>query len=627
MRDVRELPAAARLAWAERLVDAADARLPDLEWFNSSPCEVHAPDFGPLCPDCGIEFRPHQRVGVLWLYLLYGARGGILADSVGSGKTCQVAGMLAMCKQTSELGEHNRAVIVCQASAVLQWRRELRRFLPALADRIGAVSGSMSRAKRVRAYLAPWEIMVISDRTFSSASGRDGDVATLAQFPVGIVVADDTDALRTHKTHTARSLKALAARATRKIDVNAEPLQKRAMELHSHLEMVGGNAVFGTAPSFRRNFVATGSSSFYQRAMSCTSLVPCPAHRRAAECATCTSPRPCDRHTGVRHGCRACVMACPRHGAVLRGCKACKVGHVWPQPARRCPECGGQGQVDPTGRTVLRTVSTDIGMKNTEEFKHKLRGWVLRRTEFGGEGYPEVQPSQVWVELTPAQRERYDALRRSQEVIRWRDGEVTRERARAIFTQGAQICSGTAALDDGATDHSAKLDRLMRMVTTGALAEEKVVAFVYFKPNVAALSARLDAAGIGHVLFWGNESNAAERDARWERFTYDPDCRLLVGTTTIERSLNLQAAGVLAAVDTVLNPKRMTQIVGRVKRRGSAHQMVRFLQFLALDTQEAGYLEVLRREQGLSDAVWGEHGELYPGLSDREMLRLVAGED
>ena len=586
VRDIRELDEQTRLERAERVRAASDAHLPPLRYFNSEPCSRHgACGEDPLCTDCGVILRPHQRVGVLWLY----ARGtGLLADSVGSGKTAQVAGLLALCKETGELGEHSRAVIVCQASAVLQWQRELRRFLPLI--QIAAVTGSMPRPKRVEAYLAPWEVMVISDRTFASARNREGDVELLAQFPVGTVVADDTDALRTHSTHTARSLKALAARASRRIDVNAEPLQKRAMELHSHLEFAGGNLVFGTDRQFRRNFVKTGTDSFYQRAMSCDTPLPCAHHDR-----------------------------------VTAGCRLCKTGHAWPQPARRCPECGRGGRIDPTGRTVLRTVSKDLGIRNAEEFRHLLRPWVLRRTEFGGEGYPEVQPAEIWVELTRPQRERYDELRRDKLVRRFREGaeEVTRAQAAALFTRGAQICSGTAALDDGATDDSAKLDRLMGMIT-GSLEEEKVVAFVYFKPNVAALSARLEAAGVGHVLMWSNETDSRVRDERVLRFTQDPGCRVLVGTTTIARSLNLQAARHLVAVDTVLNPKLMTQVVGRVKRRGSRFSTVFFHQMLARGTQEEGYLPLLQREQALSDAVWGEHGELFQGISPRDMLRLIA---
>jgi ERCC4-related helicase len=275
---------------------------------------------------------------------------------------------------------------------------------------------------------------------------------------------------------------------------------------------------------------------------------------------------------------------------------------------------------------VLRTVSKDIGVKNAVELKYKLRPWILRRRRFSGASYPALQPTEIWVDLNPGQRERYDELRRTNEVRRFLEAgeEVSPVRAAALFTRARQIASGTAALDEGRTDDSAKLDRVMRLVT-GDLEDEKVVVFTYFKPNVAALSARLDAAGIGHVLMWSNETGAELRDERVMRFTEDPACRVLVGTTTIAGSLDLQASRYLIAADLVPNPKVMTQIAGRVQRDGSAYETVFFLQVLARGTVDEGLLEILRREQGLSDAVWDENSDLFQGLSAADMLRMLAG--
>ena len=49
---------------------------------------------------------------------------------------------------------------------------------------------------------------------------------------------------------------------------------------------------------------------------------------------------------------------------------------------------------------------------------------------------------------------------------------------------------------------------------TGDLHQEKVVVFIDFKPNVAAMSRRLEAAGIGHVLMWSSETSQRERARR-----------------------------------------------------------------------------------------------------------------
>jgi SNF2 family DNA or RNA helicase len=110
------------------------------------------------------------------------------------------------------------------------------------------------------------------------------------------------------------------------------------------------------------------------------------------------------------------------------------------------------------------------------------------------------------------------------------------------------------------------------------------------------------------------------------QFRTDPKCRVLIGTTSIERSVNLQAARHMIAVDTIANPARMTQIAGRVARDGSRHSTVYFHQLLHRGTQEENLLELLRREQALSDYVWGEESQIFEALTPRQLLDLVSGD-
>lgn len=286
-------------------------------------------------------------------------------------------------------------------------------------------------------------------------------------------------------------------------------------------------------------------------------------------------------------------------------------------------------RADPTGRKRRKVIITkDAGVREEAlpEFRRLLSPLVLRRTASdldGEEGLPDVFPNTVWLDLTSQQSARYAELRKGV-LRRLREGgaEVSTVEAGVAFTRGAQICSGLAALDDGA-DISAKFDWLEDKLT-GDLVEEKVVCFVYFTPNVAALSARLDRLGIGHVLMWSPENNPHVRAERVRRFTEDSDCRVLVGTTTIEMSLNLQAARHLVAVDTVMNPARMSQIVGRIRRLGSAHQAVFFHHLLAKGTQEEAYPTLLGAEQAMADSVWDEQSAVFEKLSARQVMEMIA---
>lgn len=580
----------AQAAWRAHEFEDFEFDFTQLEWLNTKPCMLHEPVSDPLCRFCGLYPRQHQRTGAAWQFM---GMHTFLADTVGSGKTATLCATLAMCKATGELGTGNRAVVVCQAPAVRDpWAKDLSRLLPG----IPFIIADGTPAQRQKLYMSNWEICVISDRTFAPAKGdnsRDGDVEILREFPVGILVYDDVDPMRNRATATAYAVRRLAAQCARVHGLHGTPLQKRLHELYSFLEPVGSARVFGSPARFKQRYVTQEKLTVWVPAMVCPGGFPCSSHLNMEP-----------------------------------GCKNCGRPHKWVPPHKVCPECGQYGNRDKTGRArVQKTIWKDNGVDqdNLPDFQAKIAPLVLRRTRFGDVTLPEVQPCPVYVDLLKPQRDRYQELRKGI-LKRLKNGavEVSESEAAAAFTHGAQICSGLAALDGPGNDVSVKLDWAVDKIT-GDLEDEKIVCYVHFKANVAALSARLDAAGVGHVLFWSEETNSKVRDARRQRFLEDPDCRVLIGTTTIEKSLNLQVAGHMIAVDTIMNASRMTQLVGRISRQGSKYSTVFLHHLLARETQEKAYLELLAREGAMADAVWGEKEAIFTVLTPKQVLELVAG--
>jgi SNF2 family DNA or RNA helicase len=574
IQDVRTLDPLARFRGAEVARQQTDIPAwPQLQYWNDRPCRKHLSlplnttgtgqpwqaDFsgptrcslcgnhGPhlcvLCRDCGVVLRRHQRVGAAWLYF---AGRGLLADSVGTGKTAQVAAVLAMMLETGELDD-GRAVVICKPAAIGQWARELRRMVPSLR----VITSDGTTQQRIHGYLTPWQVSVLSAQTLAPARGphhsRDGDIQYLTNFRVGTVVYDDVDALRNRSNRAAEAIRELARDVDRAIGVHGTPYQKRLPELYAMLEPVGGAMVFGTERQFSHRFVEE-RKVFYDTA-------------------------------------------------------------------------------DRNGRQVTRHRMAQVGIKNPEELRRLLAPLVIRRRAEDIESdtsLPAIQLNTVWLDGSPEQRRRYAELKRG--VLRRLSDtgdQITRPLAVAHWMHGWQICSGLATLDGG-RDDSVKLDWLEYRLS-GDLAEEKVVAFINFKPNVQAMSDRLTAAGTGHVIMWGNETGARERDRRLERFRSDPGCRVLLGTTTIEQSLNLQVSRHMVCVDTIPNPARMTQLAGRVRRTGSPFSTVYLHQLLLRGTQEESVLAQLHLEQAGADLVWNERGELFADHSPQEIMRMIAG--
>lgn len=558
------------------------------------------PELGHWNPE--IRLRRHQRTGSAWMYL---GMETLLADTVGSGKTFCAGAVLAMCAQNGELSADNRAVVVCGAAAVGQWAAELRRCLRGIP--VAAAQGTVR--ERTRAYLSPWQVAVVSSATLAPARGskdgsrpaRGGDIEIIREFPAGILFYDDLDPMRNRVTQVAYAVRRLASQCERVHGLHGTPLQKRLTELYCALEPVGSREIFGSLEDFKRRYVTQERFTLW-----------IPVKKAFA---------------GERQ-------------AWARG-QGFESWAAFAQEARGDQEAGRttrprslMADVEAGRKRLQRVLWKDNGVnaERLPEFRRLIAPLVLRRTaaDLDDVEMPEIQAAPVHIPLLPAQRARYEELRQGvlRRLRRADDGqedEVTLAQATAAWTRGAQICSGLAALDDGpGADVSAKLDWVMAQLT-GDLSDDKTVVFVYYKPNLAALSARLEQAGIGHVLMWSEETGARERDERLRRFREDPECRVLAGTNTIERSLNLQVARHIITADWIMNPARMEQMVGRVRRQGSRHSTVIWHQLLTPGTQEDSYLQLLSSEGQMSGSVWGEENVVFAALSPRQVMEVVAG--
>lgn len=537
--DVRQLSEDTRLAAADKIRGMADFTLPELRYFNDQPCERHSSldeglrQFPSPCRSCGVAFRKHQRVGVAWLYM----RGrGLIADQVGLGKTAQAAGLLALVKQTGELDDDSRVVVICRPSALDQWRKELIRFLPSFT----VVDNALPARKRIERYLTDWNVLVTGYQMLV----RDHE--HLSHFRLNSLIIDDVDSLRNRKNQSAVAIKRIARESRRVIVLNATPLQKKLRELHSMLEPVGGFHVFGSEHRFR---------AMYER----------------QELVNVYNPR--------------------------------------------------------LGRETV--TKKTLGYKNIDDFVRKLTPMTLRRTaaHVDDVDLPEIMPpNDIYLDLHPAQAQKYEELRQGVlRIIKAEGSQVKRLSAVARFVYGAMVCAGLATLGEpDGPGTSSKLDWVEENIVDGDLSDEpKIVVFCQFTNTVAALRERLSARGVQSAVIWGRENKRSARAEAQGRFWDDPSCRVLVGTAAMEASLNLQVARHLINVDQLMNPARMQQLAGRIRRDGSAHRAVYIHNLFTRGTQEEGYLDVLRREQALADTVWGESNQLYEALTPLQMLELI----
>lgn len=531
--EANRLPKDKRVAVANRIRAVKDINLPDLTYFNSSPCDNHT-NLDPTCQKCGVIFRQHQRVGVAWLYT---AGAGLLADSVGTGKTIQAAGVTAVIKEAGELKNGEKVLVVCRPAAVPQWEMQLNRLLKDTK----IIVGDGVKKKRIAKYLeTEWEIVVMGYQMLIN----DLDQLDLG-FDFHAVFIDDVDPLRNGDTATAYAINRITRKSPRVYILTGTPLQKRLHDLYNVLQPLNIRNILGTPLTFERRYL----------------------QKELVE------------------------------------------------------------EVSSSGRISVK--NKVVGYKHLDEFKAKIAHLTLRRTasDIDDVDLPAVIPANVFLEPYRAQVEKYKELQQGVlRIIKQQGEEVKRATAIAKFLYGAQICGGLAVLgEDDRPQTSVKLDWVEEKLVDGDLSDEKVVVFINFKNGVRALQARLDRANIAYSTIWGETKNNAERFNQQQAFWNDPQRRVLIGTTSIEQSLNLQVARHLINVDMIMNPSRMEQLAGRIRRDGSKYNSVYVHNLLTVGTQEERYLPALEREQALIDHVWDSKSELFDALSPLQMLTMIGG--
>jgi superfamily II DNA or RNA helicase len=175
----------------------------------------------PLDPPPGLAatLRPYQQRGLAWLAgMCDTGLGGCLADDMGLGKTIQVIA-LHLHRRDAKAGP---TLVVCPASLLGTWEREIRRFAPDVPVRRYHGGG------RHLQDLAADEIVLVTYGVVLRDSAR------LAEVGWGLVVADEAQHAKNPLSRTARELRAVPAPA--RIALTGTPVENRLSDLWAILD-------------------------------------------------------------------------------------------------------------------------------------------------------------------------------------------------------------------------------------------------------------------------------------------------------------------------------------------------------------------------------------------------------
>jgi hypothetical protein len=189
----------------------------------------------PAPPGLAATLRPYQQRGVAWLAGMCSlGLGGCLADDMGLGKTIQVIS-LHLHRRERKSGP---TLVICPASVLGSWARELARFAPDVPVR--RYHGGDRHLQAV----AVDEVVLVTYGVVLR------DAEELAAVEWGLVVADEAQQAKNPHSTTARRLRAIPAAA--RIALTGTPVENRLMDLWAILDWTTPG-LLGPMESFTRS--------------------------------------------------------------------------------------------------------------------------------------------------------------------------------------------------------------------------------------------------------------------------------------------------------------------------------------------------------------------------------------
>lgn len=214
-------------------VEGAPAALAERLRVAAEPHELSEP------PGLEAVLRPYQRRGLAWLNeMVELGLGGILADDMGLGKTIQLIS-LHLHRRPWWIGP---TLVICPASVVGNWERELSRFAPSVSVR------RYHGPDRTLDGLAPGDVVV----TTYGILRRDS--TALAAHRWSLVVADEAQNVKNPSSATAQALRQVPSIA--RVAMTGTPVENRLSDLWALLDWTTPG-LLGDLANFRRSIAVS----------------------------------------------------------------------------------------------------------------------------------------------------------------------------------------------------------------------------------------------------------------------------------------------------------------------------------------------------------------------------------
>ncbi|MFK3983343.1 DEAD/DEAH box helicase [Micromonospora sp. NPDC050397] len=222
-------------------VDGRQVAVGSTGWLDELRRRVADPDGGSevlAAPDgLAATLRDYQLRGLRWLVRMTSlGLGACLADDMGLGKTVTLIALHL--HRQREAATAGATLVVCPASLLGNWEREVRRFAPGVAVR--------------RFHGSARELDDADGFVLTTYGTMRLDAARLAEQDWGLVVADEAQHVKNPASETARALRTIDARS--RVALTGTPVENNLTELWAILDWTTPG-LLGPLPDFRERWV------------------------------------------------------------------------------------------------------------------------------------------------------------------------------------------------------------------------------------------------------------------------------------------------------------------------------------------------------------------------------------
>lgn len=202
------------------------------------------------------HLRDHQRIGVQFLYecvmgMQSCGEGAIMADEMGLGKTLQTITLIWTLMKQNPIYESQpvvtKALIVCPAGLVDNWKREFRKWLG--NERIGVFVAN-GKDKKITNFTMgkAYNVMIIGYEMLRTVQEELKKCTS-----IDIVIADEGHRLKTANNKAMLAIQSLGTE--RRIILSGTPLQNDLGEFYTAIDFVNPG-LLGQRGAFKRTFEA-----------------------------------------------------------------------------------------------------------------------------------------------------------------------------------------------------------------------------------------------------------------------------------------------------------------------------------------------------------------------------------